>query len=220
MRLYKDFCKVQYGCGLSNPVGWENYDSTPTLFIRKIPFAKFISKIVYGLIKNNYPRIALNLRNVIFNNARYGDITKKLPKKNNSVDYLYCSHVLEHLPLKEFRKSINESYRILKPGGVFRLVVTNLKYYINQYQNSKSKTKSIDFCLNSNLGKDSHENFFSRLRGDSHHIMFDYETLENELKKFNFLNCKAKYQDSHIKFFVKLRIMNVGFIQRTLDLSA
>ena len=41
--------------------------------------------------------------------------------------------------------------------------------------------KSIDFCLESGLGSESFQNPVSRLRGDSHWMMFDRSTLGNEL---------------------------------------
>ena len=114
--------KVQFGCGLSNPEGWLNYDSTPTLFIRRIPLSIQIAKTARKIIGTRKARISGNLNNIISNNAIYGDIIKGLPCESNSVDILYASHVLEHLPLKEFRMSLAECLRVLKPNGVFRAV--------------------------------------------------------------------------------------------------
>ena len=94
--------------------------------------------------------------------------------------------MLEHLPLKEFRISLAECMRVLKSGGIFRAVVPNLMYYIEEYLSSESETKSIDFCLNSGLGTESYANPLSRMRGDKHHIMYDAKTLENELKRAGF----------------------------------
>ena len=194
--------KVQFGCGLSNPEGWLNYDSTPTLFIRRIPLSIQIAKTARKIIGTRKARISANLNNIISNNAIYGDIIKGLPCDSNSVDILYASHVLEHLPLKEFRMSLAECLRVLKPNGVFRAVVPNLMYYIEEYLNSESETKSIDFCLNSGLGAESYANPLSRMRGDSHHIMYDAETLENELKRAGFTSVRqAFYGDSKIKDF-------------------
>ncbi|KGG14951.1 MULTISPECIES: class I SAM-dependent methyltransferase [unclassified Prochlorococcus] len=204
-----DSLKVQYGCGLSNPIGWKNYDSTPTLFIQKIPLSKLFSKIIYKILKKTNPRISANLRNIISNKAIYGDITKRLPERSSSVDFLYASHVLEHLPLKEFTFAIKESYRILKKGGIFRLVVPNLRYFIEEYLDSDSKSKSIDFCLNSNLGKESFENIFSRMRGDGHHLMYDYQTLENELSKVKFSSIRrARFDDSEYSEFKEVEDKN------------
>lgn len=43
------------------------------------------------------------------------DITNMNIYQNNTFDFIYCSHVLEHVT--EDRKALNEIFRILKPGG-------------------------------------------------------------------------------------------------------
>lgn len=104
--------------------------------------------------------------------------------------------------MNSFKSAIREVYRILKKGGVFRLVVPNLKYYINNYLYSNSQTKSIDFCLETLLGTELYPNFFSRLRYDRHHILYDLETLEYELKLLPFSNVReAFYSDSEFDVF-------------------
>jgi len=40
---------------------------------------------------------------------------------NNAFDFIFCSHVLEHIP--DDQKAINEIYRVLKPGGIAMLMV-------------------------------------------------------------------------------------------------
>lgn len=56
-----------------------------------------------------------------------GDITKPLNFSDNSVDYIFSEHVWEHVtPLQGFR-AFKECRRILKPGGVLRVIVPNVK---------------------------------------------------------------------------------------------
>jgi predicted SAM-dependent methyltransferase len=48
------------------------------------------------------------------------DVTKGLPFKNNSVDFVRCFDILEHIPAgKDCVNLIEEIYRVLKPGGIF-----------------------------------------------------------------------------------------------------
>ncbi len=55
-----------------------------------------------------------------------GDITKPLPFKNDSVDFILIEHVLEHVtPLQGFR-FLKEARRILKVGGVIRVIVPDV----------------------------------------------------------------------------------------------
>lgn len=211
--------KVQFGCGLSNPTGWLNYDSTPSLLVRRIPLSVQTAKVANKILGGRLPRLSDNLNNVICNNAIYGDVVKGLPCKGKSVDLLYASHVLEHLPLKEFRVALKECRRILRNGGVFRAVVPNLEYCIDQYVSSRSPTRSIDFCLATGMGTESFANPLSRTRGDSHHIMYDIETMTNELRNAGFSKVRqAYYGDSECKEFAEVEDerrwvfpVNIGF---------
>jgi SAM-dependent methyltransferase len=50
------------------------------------------------------------------------DLAKdKLPFDDASVDYILASHLLEHLP--DFGLIMNECHRVLKPGGLFDIIV-------------------------------------------------------------------------------------------------
>lgn len=59
-------------------------------------------------------------------NAKKGDITK-LPLKNNSVDVIFCSEVLEHVPA--YNKALKECARVLKSGGALILTVPTHMHY-------------------------------------------------------------------------------------------
>lgn len=55
------------------------------------------------------------------------DLNKKLPFKDNSVDYIYSSHVLEHL--ENPTKFMLELYRICKPGATIYLRVPHFSMF-------------------------------------------------------------------------------------------
>jgi len=188
---------VQYGCGLSAPEQWENFDTSPTLRIQKIP-------VLGALLKGR-------LNTVFPSNARYGDIVKGLPVEDDSCDGVYCSHVLEHLSLNDFRAALGNTYRILKPGGLFRCVVPDLEVIARRYLaalETKKETASIEF-----LRDDSLLGVVSRPRGlkgmltsqlgNSHHLwMWDYHSLENELRTAGFKEIrKAAFNDGKDEMF-------------------
>lgn len=120
---------IQYGSGLSAPKEWINFDVSPTLRFQRIPILGILfSKI----IKPEFPK-----------NIKYGDITKGLPRiLPNSCNGIYCSHVLEHLSLSDFRTAINNTYKLLKPGGIFRLVMPNFNNLVTSYIDHKNKKNS------------------------------------------------------------------------------
>ena len=56
-----------------------------------------------------------------------GDIKKQLPFRNNSFKWIIAHDVLEHFELGEVKKIFLETYRILKRGGYFLILVPNQK---------------------------------------------------------------------------------------------
>lgn len=55
-----------------------------------------------------------------------------LPNKDNSVDEIYASHVLEHFPHGQLLPVLQDWVRTLKPGGRVRLAVPNLRWIAQQ----------------------------------------------------------------------------------------
>ncbi|MCX6313708.1 MAG: methyltransferase domain-containing protein [Sphingobacteriales bacterium] len=186
---------VQYGCGLSAPAGWNNYDASPTLRLQKLP-------VVGGVFKKkvDFP-----------SNVRFGNILKTLPGiKENSCDGIYCSHVLEHLSLNDFHQALKNTYGLLKSGGIFRCVLPDLEFSILQYiedVKSKPELASINFLNGTMLGiKDrpkGFKQFVISLMGNSHHLwMWDQYALKNALEEAGFIKVrKCIYNDCEDKMF-------------------
>ena len=61
------------------------------------------------------------------------DITKGLPFRDNEFHAVYHSHVLEHLQPADGEKLLDECFRVLRPGGVLRIVVPNLEQIATLY---------------------------------------------------------------------------------------
>ena len=55
------------------------------------------------------------------------DITKKLDIPDNSVDVIFMEHVIEHVSFMDGVNFVREARRVLKPGGVLRLVFPALE---------------------------------------------------------------------------------------------
>lgn len=61
------------------------------------------------------------------------DLSQGLPFAANSFDACYSSHVLEHLSLADANAFLEEQKRVLRPGGIIRVVVPDLETISRHY---------------------------------------------------------------------------------------
>lgn len=61
------------------------------------------------------------------------DLRLGLPADDNQYDLVYHSHVLEHLTPGDGQRLIRECARVLKPGGILRIVVPDLEQITRVY---------------------------------------------------------------------------------------
>lgn len=55
----------------------------------------------------------------------------ELPFSENSVELLFSSHFIEHLNIGEAEHLLKEAFRILKPGGKFRIICPDIELLAN-----------------------------------------------------------------------------------------
>lgn len=65
--------------------------------------------------------------------VRSVDLRRPLPFDDNVYDAVYSAHTLEHLPRNEAPRVLAEFRRILKPGGILRIVVPDLELMARTY---------------------------------------------------------------------------------------
>jgi hypothetical protein len=181
---------VQFGCGLSAPDGWINFDASPTLRLQKIPIAG---------------ALVTRARTAFPKSVRYGDVTKGLPIKSGSCDGVYASHVLEHLALDDFYRALNETLRILRVGGRFRLIVPDLHdlacAYVNAVENGDVEA-SHNFMSNAYLGmtkrpKTLRAKLIAAIGNSDHLWMWDRLSIAAALSKVGFRQIReAGFGDS------------------------
>jgi SAM-dependent methyltransferase len=189
-RLY-----VQYGCGWSAPQGWRNFDASPTLRFERLP-------LVGRLYTKNAGRFP--------ENVEYGDIVQGLPVEAGSCDGVYCSHVLEHLALSDFRRALENTHRILRSNATFRLVLPDLLVCAQRYINNPSAEASLVFLRETCLGEETRPRSIKGLLtswlGNSRHLwMWDFKSIVPELQQVGFIGIRrALFGDSGDPMFASV----------------
>ena len=178
---------VQYGCGFCAPVTWRNFDASPTLRFERIP-------IIGSLYSRNASRFP--------GNVEYGDIVSGLPVPDGGYRAVYCSHILEHLPLDDFRRALLNTRRLLQDGAIFRLVMPDLEECVKAYTSSRDADAASRFMSSSGLGTEARPrslgSVLSALFGHvRHHWLWDFKAARLELERSGFRDIRrAQYGDS------------------------
>lgn len=77
------------------------------------------------------------------------DLLERLPLNDRDVDFVYCSHFLEHIPRNRTVQFLQECHRVLKPGGILRLVVPDFEEMCMEYlkQRQSQRHEQADYMM-------------------------------------------------------------------------
>jgi predicted SAM-dependent methyltransferase len=117
--------------------------------------------------------------------VRYGT-ARRLEFPPNSLDAFYTSHTLEHLSRKDCVWLLNRIRVWLKPGGVLRVALPDLKRIARAYVNGEiDADRFVERTYLARIGDSCVE---SLLSGVGHRWMYDEES-------FRFLLCMKGYRE-------------------------
>lgn len=167
--------RLNIGCGQSATPGWVNYDNSPSIALARLPKPLISLLGSIGILSELTQKFVAYCRT---HSVRYASALS-IPEASGSVDVVYSSHMLEHLDRTEARLCLQECYRILKPGGILRLVVPDLKQRIDYYmlvRDGDQLLESFIFDLEKPRGL---RPWMTRAitGGREHHWMYDYASL-------------------------------------------
>ncbi|MCH7499202.1 MAG: methyltransferase domain-containing protein [Nitrospinae bacterium] len=176
--------KINLGCGLAVTQGWLNVDGSLNALIASWPH--FIHRIIYYLSgARQYYTCEEYCRLLRENEFVHHDLSYGIPFIDDSVDFVYSSHFLEHLHREEALYLLNESYRVLKPGGTVRICVPDLAYAIRLYSEGEKEK-----MLNSYFFVEPNGSHYAR-----HKYMYDFQIMKQTLVEAGFENIvRCKYQ--------------------------
>jgi predicted SAM-dependent methyltransferase len=120
------------------------------------------------------------------------DVTQVFPYKKESVSYVFCEHLIEHLTFEEGQFMLKECYRILHEGGVIRVATPSIDWVASflQWPISKEKEHYLTtmFKLEQNWPDGLEGVFFVNhfMRAWGHKFLYDHMTLEYALENAGF----------------------------------
>lgn len=149
--------KLHLGCGARLEPGWINIDAMPCPFPEtKSPEAEYLQH----------------------------DLTTGLPFHGGVATLVYCEHFLEHLTLAEGEKLVRECFRVLAPGGTFRVSVPSLEVLVEKYNAKDLRFAAVVGWLPGSPAQLLNEGF----RWWNHQFIFDAPELIRVLEDAGFKN--------------------------------
>lgn len=182
-------------------------------FILRDHFLKYL--ILNKFYKNHIRRVHLGcgerklkewLNVDIYTGDIFLDLNKKLPFKNNSIDYVYSHHLIEHLEQQPAIDFLKEIYQICRHGAKIRLVTPDLDNLIKIFQEPEKYQEIINFYCKETKFIHPVEFLNMTIRQlDEHKYIYNFDFLKMILEKIGFKNItKQEYGKSEIKEFDKL----------------
>ena len=168
-----------------------------------------------NITKNKIKFIGLSIN---YNDTRHikHNVNNEMDLLDNSVDIIQSEDVLEHIEYDNLVKIFNEIYRVLKPGGLFRLSVPDYRCDI-LYKRTIKKDNELIFDP---VGGGRYSKKLQKVI-DGGHVWFPnyekvleiYKNSEFDMNKVAFL----EYYDQNSKPVMNSIDYEKGYIARTSD---
>jgi SAM-dependent methyltransferase len=114
--------RLHLGCGTTTPSGWVNVDGSLGARLAKLPGLRPLLRAIGAFRMDWSPSIRIH------------DLRRPFPWRSGSADAIYSSHTLEHLTREQGRRFLRECHRVLRPGGVIRLAVPDVRLILKAYE--------------------------------------------------------------------------------------
>lgn len=133
------------------------------------------------------------------------DLRFPLPLESERWKGIYAHHVVEHISYEHAQKLFREGFRLLKPGGIFRIVVPDAELFLRLYVESDPEKRKRIFELypawamdelNSTCPMEMVNYVFRDSKFNQHLFAWDYETLCFRLQQAGFKVARTKVNES------------------------
>jgi SAM-dependent methyltransferase len=181
--------RLNLGSGDHTPEGWTHVDYALGARFAKLPLFSWINR-------------RLKMFNIDWDTKiQLHDLTTRFPWTDSSVDHIYSSHTLEHFSRSDGRHFLSECHRVLKPGGIIRIVVPDLRLLVDRYLEGEIRADS--FVDEMAVGYDCESDGFLKQRiaplmRFPHKCMYDSESLLALMSELGFRVSSKKAFESDI----------------------
>lgn len=112
---------MNLGCGDHVIEGWTNVDYSLGARLTKVPLFRVVNRKLRIFTTDWDERVVIH------------DLTTRFPWSDSSVEVVYSSHTLEHFCKEDGRAFLDECHRVLRPGGIIRILVPDLHTCVVDY---------------------------------------------------------------------------------------
>jgi len=95
--------------------------------------------------------------------------------KDNSVELIYASHILEHFGRRSTQRVLFEWRRVLQPGGTLRVSVPDFDQAVKMYL----EHHDMEMIQGQLVGGQTYDHNY-------HHVVFNFNTLKENMEKVGF----------------------------------
>jgi SAM-dependent methyltransferase len=177
--------RLNLGCGAQTPEGWVNVDNALGARVARLPgISRLATRL--GLFRTQWS-------GEIF----IHDLCRPFPWGDESVNCIYSSHTLEHLTREEGAFVMRECRRVLRPGGIIRIVVPDLRAFIDRYLGGEFSAdrflENLDVLPSARgrLARGRMGRWLATRAESPHACMYDADTLLASLERAG-LSCRER----------------------------
>jgi predicted SAM-dependent methyltransferase len=143
--------------------------------------------------------LATDLRERVNPNGSYCiglDATKPFPLPDNRFDFIFCEHIIEHIPFEAGQGMLRECHRVLRPGGVIRIATPSLGFLLRIMSSDRSQLEqdylkwAVKLFVRSAPAPTNAFFFNNFVRAWGHTFIYDRETLSLAMRTADFAGIK------------------------------
>lgn len=180
--------KLNLGCGQQVVDGWVNVDYALGARFAKLPLFSLLNRRL-GLFNLDWDeRVVIH------------DLTRPFPWDDGAADVVYSSHTLEHFSREQGCTFLAECHRVLRRGGVIRIVVPDLAHIVNDYREGRLAADRFVEALGVLCGNTGNrfKDWLAPLVQYPHRCMYDAQTLIGVLQRIGFsASCQPAFESEH-----------------------